>query len=51
VELLKEIASRTVRMALLFNPATAAPLQFFMPSIQAAASCRTGECCSGSREG
>jgi putative tryptophan/tyrosine transport system substrate-binding protein len=38
VELLKEIAPPTVRMALLFNPATAAPLQFFMPSIQAAAS-------------
>jgi putative ABC transport system substrate-binding protein len=38
VELLKEIAPRTVHMALLFNPATAVPLQFFMPSIQAAAS-------------
>jgi putative tryptophan/tyrosine transport system substrate-binding protein len=38
VELLKEIAPRTVRMALLFNPATAVPLQFFMPPIQAAAS-------------
>jgi putative ABC transport system substrate-binding protein len=38
VELLKEIAPRTVSMALLFNPATAVPLQFFMPSIQAAAS-------------
>ena len=38
VELLKEIAPRTVRMALLFNPATAVPLQFFLPSIQAAAS-------------
>jgi putative tryptophan/tyrosine transport system substrate-binding protein len=38
VELLKEIAPRTVRMALLFNPATAVPLQFFIPSIQAAAS-------------
>jgi putative tryptophan/tyrosine transport system substrate-binding protein len=38
VQLLKEIAPRTVRMALLFNPATGAPLQFFMPSIQAAAS-------------
>jgi putative tryptophan/tyrosine transport system substrate-binding protein len=38
VELLKEIAPRTVRMALLFNPATVVPLQFFMPSIQAAAS-------------
>ena len=38
VELLKEIAPRTVRVALLFNPATGAPLQFYMPSIQAAAS-------------
>jgi putative ABC transport system substrate-binding protein len=38
VELLKEIAPLTVRMALLFNPATAVPLQFFMPSIQAAGS-------------
>jgi putative ABC transport system substrate-binding protein len=38
VELLKQIAPRTVRVALLFNPATAVPLQFFMPSIQAAAS-------------
>jgi putative ABC transport system substrate-binding protein len=38
VELLKEIGPHTVRMALLFNPATAVPLQFFMPSIQAAAS-------------
>ena len=38
VELLKEIAPRTMRVALLFNPATGAPLQFFMPSIQAAAS-------------
>jgi putative ABC transport system substrate-binding protein len=37
VEILKEIAPRTVRVALLFNPATAAPLQFYMPSIQAAA--------------
>jgi putative ABC transport system substrate-binding protein len=27
-----------VRVALLFNPATAVPIQFFMPSIQAAAS-------------
>ena len=35
---IEEIAPRTVRMALLFNPATAVPLQFFMPSIQAAAS-------------
>ena len=38
VQLLKEIAPRTVHVALLFNPATAVPLQFFMPSIQAAAS-------------
>ena len=38
VELLKEISSRIVRVALLFNPATAVPLEFFMPSIQAAAS-------------
>src|SRR6516225_10246466 len=38
VELLKEIAPRTVRVALLFNPATAVPIQYFMPSIQAAAS-------------
>src|SRR6516162_8225538 len=38
VELLKEIAPRTVRVALLFNPATAVPLQYFLPSIQAAAS-------------
>jgi putative ABC transport system substrate-binding protein len=38
VELLKEIAPRTVRMALLFNPATAPPLQVYMTSIQAAAS-------------
>jgi putative ABC transport system substrate-binding protein len=38
VELLKEIAPRTVRVALLFNPATVVPLKSFMPSIQAAAS-------------
>jgi putative ABC transport system substrate-binding protein len=37
VELLKEIAPRTVRMALLSNQATGV-IQFFMPSIQAAAS-------------
>jgi putative tryptophan/tyrosine transport system substrate-binding protein len=37
VELLKEIAPRTKRVALLFNPATAPPLQFYMPSIQDAA--------------
>jgi putative tryptophan/tyrosine transport system substrate-binding protein len=38
VELLKEIVPHTERVALLFNPATGPPLQFFMPSIQAAAS-------------
>jgi putative ABC transport system substrate-binding protein len=38
VELLKEIAPRTLHVALLFNPETAPPLQFYMPSIQAAAS-------------
>ena len=38
VELLKEIARHTVRVALLFNPKTAAPPKIFMPSIQAAAS-------------
>jgi putative tryptophan/tyrosine transport system substrate-binding protein len=38
VELLEEIAPRTVRMALLFNPVTAVPLRIFMPSTQAAAS-------------
>ena len=38
VELLKEIAPHTARMALLFNPETAAPSKFFMPSVQAAAS-------------
>ena len=38
VELLKEIAPRTVRAALLFNPATAPPIELFMPSVQAAAS-------------
>ena len=37
VQLLKEIAPRTERVALLFDPATGPPLQFFMPSIQAAA--------------
>jgi ABC-type uncharacterized transport system substrate-binding protein len=37
VELLKDIAPRTVSVALLSNPATGAPLEFFMPSIQAAA--------------
>jgi len=38
VEVLKEIAPRTMRVALLFNPETAAPSKIFMPSIQAAAS-------------
>jgi ABC-type uncharacterized transport system substrate-binding protein len=38
VGLLKEIAPNTVRIALLFNPATSSPLQFYMPTIQAAAS-------------
>jgi putative tryptophan/tyrosine transport system substrate-binding protein len=38
VDLLKEIAPRTVRVALLSDPATAVPLEFFMPSIKAAAS-------------
>jgi putative ABC transport system substrate-binding protein len=40
VELLKQIAPRTVRMALLLNPETSAPPQYFMPSVQAAASSR-----------
>ena len=38
VQLLKEIAPSTERVALLFNPATGPPLKFFMPSIQAGAS-------------
>jgi putative tryptophan/tyrosine transport system substrate-binding protein len=38
VGLLKEIAPRTEHVALLFNPATTVPLQFFLPSVQAAAS-------------
>src|SRR5262249_19359747 len=38
MELLKEIAPRTVRVALLFNPAIAPQLQFYMPSIKATAS-------------
>jgi putative tryptophan/tyrosine transport system substrate-binding protein len=37
MDLLKEIAPRTVHVALLFNPATAVPLQYSLPSIQAAA--------------
>jgi hypothetical protein len=38
VELLKEFVSCTVRVVRLFNPAPAAPLKFFLPSVQAAAS-------------
>lgn len=38
VGLLKEIAPRTARMALLFNPATAPPLKIYMSSVRAAAS-------------
>jgi putative tryptophan/tyrosine transport system substrate-binding protein len=38
LELLKEIAPRTEHVALLFNPVTAVPVQFFMSSIQAATS-------------
>jgi putative tryptophan/tyrosine transport system substrate-binding protein len=38
VELLKEISPPIVRVVLLFNPATAVPIQFFVPSIEAAAS-------------
>jgi putative ABC transport system substrate-binding protein len=38
MELLKEIAPRTARVALLFNPVTAPPLNFYMPSIKATAS-------------
>ena len=38
VQLLKEIAPRTVRVALMFNPTTAVPLKFYLPSVQAAAS-------------
>ncbi|MFZ0988224.1 MAG: ABC transporter substrate-binding protein, partial [Xanthobacteraceae bacterium] len=38
VELLKEIAPRTLRMALLFNPETDVLLQNYMSSIRAAAS-------------
>ena len=38
VELLKEIAPRTERVALLFNPATSPPIQSLVASIQTAAS-------------
>jgi putative tryptophan/tyrosine transport system substrate-binding protein len=37
VGLLMDVAPRTERVGLLFNPATAVPLDFFMPSIKAAA--------------
>ena len=38
IQLLKEVAPRTERVALLFNSATAMPFQFLTPSFQAAAS-------------
>jgi len=38
IELLKEIAPRAARVALLSNPAAAPQLQFYMPSIKATAS-------------
>ena len=38
LSLLKEVATRTTRVAILFNPATAVPIQFFIPSIRTAAS-------------
>jgi len=38
VGLLKEVAPRTERVALLFNPATAVPLKFFVRSVETAAS-------------
>jgi putative ABC transport system substrate-binding protein len=38
VELLKAIAPRTQRLALLFNPDTAPTVKFYLPSIEAAAS-------------
>jgi len=37
VELLKEVAPRTTRVTLLFNPTTPATLQFYLSSIQTAA--------------
>ena len=37
VQLLTQIAPRTVRIGLLFNPATAVPLEYSLPSIQTAA--------------
>jgi putative ABC transport system substrate-binding protein len=38
IELLREMAPQTARVALLFNPATSPQLQFYMPSIKATAS-------------
>ena len=38
VALLKEVAPRTMRVAILFSPATAVPIHSFMSSIEAAAS-------------
>jgi putative tryptophan/tyrosine transport system substrate-binding protein len=38
VQLLKEIAPRTMHVVLLFNPTTAPPLKFYLPGIQTAAS-------------
>jgi putative ABC transport system substrate-binding protein len=38
IELLKEIAPRTVRVTVMFNPTTAVPPKFYIPSIEAAAS-------------
>jgi putative tryptophan/tyrosine transport system substrate-binding protein len=37
VELLREIAPRTAHVAFMFNPATALPIQSYVPSVQAAA--------------
>jgi putative ABC transport system substrate-binding protein len=37
VELLREIAPRTAHVAFMFNPATALPIQAYIPSVQAAA--------------
>src|SRR5215469_9082726 len=37
VELLREIAPRTAHVAFMFNPATALPIQSYLPSVQAAA--------------
>jgi putative ABC transport system substrate-binding protein len=37
VELLREIAPRTAHVAFMFNPATALPIQSYIPSVQAAA--------------